>query len=122
MTRPASAAMLTLAFEELGLAAVNAWTVETNIPAQRVLEALHFRCIGRQRQCHYIDGRPLDRLLFDLLATEHRDVPHAGLEHTSATDLRPALCEVPPAGSVARHGPDQHRAGGLAHVARIPAS
>jgi len=90
-TRPAAAAMLTLAFEELGLAAVNAWTVETNIPAQRVLEALHFRCIGRQRQCHYIDGRPLDRLLFDLLATEHRDVPHAGLEHTSATDLHPAL-------------------------------
>jgi len=83
--------MLTLAFTELGLQAVNAWTVETNIPAQRCLEQLHFRCIGRQRQCHYIDGRALDRLLFDLLATEHRDVPHAGLEHTSATDLRPAL-------------------------------
>jgi RimJ/RimL family protein N-acetyltransferase len=81
--------MLTLAFTELGLEAVNAWTVETNIPAQRVLEALHFRHIGRQRQCHYIDGRPLDRLLFDLLATEHRDVSHAGLEQTRATDLRP---------------------------------
>jgi len=78
----------TLASTELGLEAVNAWTVEINIPAQRVLEALHFRHIGRQRQCHYIDGRPLDRLLFDLLATEHRD-SHAGLERTRATDLRP---------------------------------
>ena len=81
--------MLTLAFTELGLEAVNAWTVEINIPAQRVLEALHFRPIGRQRRCHYIDGRPLDRLLFDLLATEHRDLSHAGLEQTRATDLRP---------------------------------
>ena len=90
-TSRACAAMLTLAFGELGLRAVNAWTVETNIPAQRVLEALHFRCIGRQRQCHVIDGRPLDRLLFDLLATEHQDVSHAGLEQTSVPDLRPAL-------------------------------
>ena len=81
--------MLTLAFREVGLEAVNAWTVETNIPAQRCLEQLHFRYIGRQRQCHYIDGRPLDRLLFDLLATEHRDVSHAGLEGTRATDLHP---------------------------------
>ena len=88
-TTEAAHHMLTLAFTELGLHAVNAWTVETNIPAQRCLEQLHFRYIGRQRQCHYIDGRALDRLLFDLLATEHRDVPHAGLEHTSATDLRP---------------------------------
>src|SRR5438093_11856860 len=105
MTRPASAAMLTLAFEELGLAAVNAWTVETNIPAQRVLEALHFRCIGRQRQCRYIDGRPLDRLLFDLLATEHRDVPPGGLQRTSPNDHHPALGEIPTHGHVQRRGP-----------------
>ena len=65
--------MLTMGFTELGLRAVNAWTVETNIPAQRVLEGLHFKYIGRQRQCHCIDGRLLDRLLFDLLATEHQD-------------------------------------------------
>ena len=88
-TTEAAHHMLTLAFTELGLHAVNAWTVETNIPAQRCLEQLHFRYIGRQRRCHYIDGRPLDRLLFDLLATEHRDLSHAGLEQTRATDLRP---------------------------------
>src|SRR5438034_602436 len=63
--------ILTLGFTELGLQAVNAWTLETNRPAQRVLERLHFRYIGRQRQCHCIDGRRLDRLLYDLLATEH---------------------------------------------------
>ena len=33
-------------------------------------EDLGFRYIGRQRQCHVIDGRAYDRLLFDLLAEE----------------------------------------------------
>jgi len=88
-TRHACHQMLTLGFTELGLRAINAWTVETNTPAQRCLEHLHFRYIGRQRQCHYIDGRPLDRLLFDLLATEHQDVSHAGYQHANASDLRP---------------------------------
>ncbi|TMJ06736.1 MAG: GNAT family N-acetyltransferase [Bacillati bacterium ANGP1] len=73
-TTEACSKMLTLGFTELGLQAINAWTLETNVPAQRVLERLHFRYIGRQRQCHCIDGRRLDRLLFDLLAAEHRDV------------------------------------------------
>jgi RimJ/RimL family protein N-acetyltransferase len=90
-TEEACAKMLTLGFTELGLEAINAWTLETNRPAQRVLERLHFTYIGRQRRCHYVDGRPLDRLLFDLLATEHLDVSHAGLEQTGATDLRPVL-------------------------------
>ena len=81
--------MLTLGFSELGLQAVNAWTVETNVPAQRALEQLHFRYIGRQRQCHYIDGRPLDRLLFDLLASEHQDPSHVRSQHDRASDLHP---------------------------------
>ncbi|HYT05054.1 MAG TPA: GNAT family protein [Gemmatimonadales bacterium] len=90
-TLRACSAILTLGFTELGLQAINAWTVETNIPAQRVLEQLHFRYIGRQRRCHYIDGRPLDRLLFDLLATEHQDVSHAGYQAARESDLRPVL-------------------------------
>jgi RimJ/RimL family protein N-acetyltransferase len=64
--------VLTLAFQELGLGAIFTWTVEGN-PSVRVLERLNFRFIGRQRQCHYIDGRPYDRLWFDLLASEHRE-------------------------------------------------
>lgn len=90
-TTEACAKMLTVGFTEVGLHAINAWTLETNRPAQRVLERLHFNYIGRQRQCHTIDGRSLDRLLFDLLATEHQDMSHAGLEHTRATDHRPVL-------------------------------
>jgi RimJ/RimL family protein N-acetyltransferase len=74
-TDRACSKLLTLAFAELGLRAVNAWTVEINVPAQRVLERLGFRYIGRQRQCHCIDGQSYDRLLFDLLATEHREIP-----------------------------------------------
>lgn len=67
--------MLTLAFEELGLAAINTWTVEHN-PSLGVAERNNFRFIGRQRQCHYIDGHPYDRLLFDILASEHKEGSH----------------------------------------------
>lgn len=70
----ATSRLLTYAFTELGLRAVTAWTVEINVASRRALERLHFRYIGRQRQCHYIDGRPYDRLLFDLLAAEHEEI------------------------------------------------
>lgn len=73
----AASRLLTLAFRELGLHSVNTWTVEHN-PSQRSAERLGFRLVGRLRQCHFIDGRPYDRLLFDLLASEHREVPHPG--------------------------------------------
>lgn len=73
-TTRACSKLLTYAFTELGLRAVNAWTTEINVAAQRALERLHFRYIGRQRQCHEIDGRPYDRLLYDLLADEHREL------------------------------------------------
>ncbi len=69
----ASSKFLTLAFRDLGLNAVNTWAVEHN-PSLRTIERLGFRFIGRQRQCHYIDGRPYDRLMFDLLASEHREL------------------------------------------------
>jgi len=67
----ASAKLLTLAFGNLGLNAVNTWVVDHN-PSLRTIERLGFRFIGRQRQCHTIDGRLYDRLLFDLLAAEYR--------------------------------------------------
>ncbi len=69
----ASSRLMTLAFRDLGLRAVNTWAVEHN-PSLRTIERLGFRLIGRQRQCHYIDGRPHDRLLFDLLAAEHQEL------------------------------------------------
>jgi RimJ/RimL family protein N-acetyltransferase len=63
---------LTLAFRELGLHSVNTWVVEHN-SSQRGIQRLGFRLVGRQRQCHFIDGQAYDRLLFDLLASEHRE-------------------------------------------------
>jgi RimJ/RimL family protein N-acetyltransferase len=69
----ATAAMLTLGFRELGLRAIHTWIVEHN-PSIYVAERVRFRPMGRQRQCHYIDGRAYDRLWFDLLASEHEDL------------------------------------------------
>lgn len=64
--------ILQFGFGTLGLHAVNAWAVSINRASMRVLERNNFQPIGRLRQCHYIEGRMFDRLLFDLLASEHR--------------------------------------------------
>jgi RimJ/RimL family protein N-acetyltransferase len=69
----AASRLLTLAFQELGLNSVNTWIVAHN-PSQRSAARLGFRYVGRQRQCHLIDGRACDRLLYDLLASEHREL------------------------------------------------
>jgi len=69
----AASRFLSLAFGELGLRSVNTWLVEHN-PSARVMERLNFRYMGRQRQSHCIDGRVYDRLWFDLLASEHREL------------------------------------------------
>jgi RimJ/RimL family protein N-acetyltransferase len=69
----ASSKLMTLAFRDLGLYAINTWAVDHN-PSIRTIERLGFRFVGRQRQCHYIDGQLHDRLLFDLLASEHREL------------------------------------------------
>jgi len=68
----AVSAMLTLGFQSMGLRTINTWVVEHN-PSIRVAERLRFRPAGRQRQCHYIDGLPYDRLWFDMLASEHQE-------------------------------------------------
>lgn len=68
----AASRLLTMAFNDLGLHAVNTWVVDGN-PSRRLVEKLNFRYCGRQREAHYIDGRPHDRLFFDLLASEHVD-------------------------------------------------
>jgi RimJ/RimL family protein N-acetyltransferase len=73
-TTRAVAHLLTLGFRELKLQAVNAWAVEHNTASIHVLTRNRFRPIGRQRRCHYIDGRPYDRLLFDLLVGEYEHV------------------------------------------------
>jgi RimJ/RimL family protein N-acetyltransferase len=69
----ATSRMLTFGFTELGLHAIQTWIVEHN-PSVRVAERVRFRPIGRQRQCHLIDGRAYDRLWFDLLPSEHEEL------------------------------------------------
>ena len=71
----AASKLLTCGFRELELEVVGAWTVEINVAGRRALERLNFTYIGRQRRCHWIDDKPYDRLLFDLLATEHQELP-----------------------------------------------
>ena len=67
LTATAVAKVLGAGFAELGLHAVHAWAVPENRASVRILEKTGFKLIGRQRQCHYIDGRAYDRLLYDLL-------------------------------------------------------
>jgi RimJ/RimL family protein N-acetyltransferase len=90
----ASSKFLTLAFRDLGLHAINTWAVDHN-QSLRIIERLGFRFVGRQRQCHYIDGRPYDRLMFDLLASEHRELGDEG-RHCTERSRRQADCEAQP--------------------------
>jgi RimJ/RimL family protein N-acetyltransferase len=73
-TTRALSRLFTLGFRDLGLGAIQSWSVEPNQSGIEVTKRLGLRYVGRQRQCHYIDGRPYDRLLFDLLASEHREI------------------------------------------------
>ena len=68
MTTRAVEAVLEIAFDQLELDAINAWTVADNRASERILQKTGFRLIGRQRRCHYIDDQPHDRLLFDRLS------------------------------------------------------
>ena len=69
----ATSHMLTLGFTELGLHSINTWSVEHN-PSVHIAQALRMNLVGRQRQCHRIDGQTYDRLWFDILASEHKDL------------------------------------------------
>jgi RimJ/RimL family protein N-acetyltransferase len=69
----AVAALLSHGFREMRLRSVNAWVVEDNV-AINILRRLRFTEFGRQRQCHCINGRWHDRVWFDLVAGEHRDL------------------------------------------------
>jgi RimJ/RimL family protein N-acetyltransferase len=57
------------AFSDLGLHSVSGWASDGNFTV-RVFQKLGFRCIGRQRECHFQDGVLKDRILFDILQHE----------------------------------------------------
>lgn len=60
-------------FEELDLHSILAWTLEHNTGGRRIIEQNNFQFIGRQRQCHFIDDKAYDRLLYDLLKSEYKN-------------------------------------------------
>lgn len=78
----AGSKFLTLAFRELRLNVIQTWVAEGN-PSQRLVERLGFRFVGRQRSSHAVGGRPCDRLLYDLLAAEHREIESLPLRATA---------------------------------------
>jgi RimJ/RimL family protein N-acetyltransferase len=71
-TARALSEILGYGFNVLNLESVYAWAAETNYPCIRISEILGFRCIGRQRRCHLIDGVLQDRLLYDLVRAEYK--------------------------------------------------
>lgn len=74
--------LLTEGFVRLGLKAVWGWIAEGNSPSLRMVEKLKFSYIGRQRRCHALNGHICDRLLFDILASEHKDGADARVERS----------------------------------------
>jgi RimJ/RimL family protein N-acetyltransferase len=93
----ASSKLLTLAFQDLGLHVINTWAVEHN-PSLRTIERLGFRFVGRQRRCHCIDGLLFDRLLFDLLASEHRELEEVRRHGTKSSHQEAVSERLPQAG------------------------
>lgn len=62
--------MAVIAFNELGLESIYAWTLNTDAISKQVLVNNRFNFIGRRRQCHPIDGKLYDRLLYDIIAED----------------------------------------------------
>ena len=73
-------AMMTVGFRDLGLQSIHTWIVEGN-PSVHVARKAGFKPIGRQRQCHVIDGRVYDRLWFDVIASEHQEYLDVRRQH-----------------------------------------
>ena len=59
-------------FREIGLASVYAWITEDNLASRGVLQKVGFREAGRIRCAASSAGRQVDRIYFDLVASEVR--------------------------------------------------
>jgi RimJ/RimL family protein N-acetyltransferase len=62
--------MVRKCFQELKLESLYAWTMEDNLTSTRVLKKVGFREAGRIRRAACSNGRQVDRIYFDLLASE----------------------------------------------------
>jgi RimJ/RimL family protein N-acetyltransferase len=57
-------------FQELNLKSLYAWAMENNLASTKVLEKAGFRKAGKLRQAACSNGEQVDRIYFDLLASE----------------------------------------------------
>ncbi len=57
-------------FENLELQSIYAWIMEDNIPSQRAIAEADFQPGGRIRQATSSDGRPVDRLYYDIVPAD----------------------------------------------------
>jgi RimJ/RimL family protein N-acetyltransferase len=57
-------------FQEIKLESLYAWTMEDNLASAKVLQKVGFREAGRIRRATSSSGRQVDRIYFDLLASD----------------------------------------------------
>jgi RimJ/RimL family protein N-acetyltransferase len=69
--------IIRLGFDEMKLNTMQCWRVDGNRASDRIIRMLNFQPAGRLRRCHRIDGEIHDRLLFDLLPSEFREIGDA---------------------------------------------
>lgn len=84
-TAQAVSKLLQFGFAELGLESVFAWAVAQNVASVRILEKNHFQFVGRLRHSHMLNNVPVDRLYFDLLASEYQPMSDRDLASSSGT-------------------------------------
>jgi RimJ/RimL family protein N-acetyltransferase len=70
ITADAVRQLIRLAFMEMGLECIFAWTVEGNTESLRLLKAVGFREVGRIRRSACIAGQQLDKLYFDIIRSD----------------------------------------------------
>jgi RimJ/RimL family protein N-acetyltransferase len=64
------------AFDELGLARIEAWIDVANAPSQRVAERTGYTLEGVRRSTHFKEGKRVDMAVYSLLPADLRETPH----------------------------------------------
>lgn len=70
ITSSAVCQLAEVAFNEVGLASLYAWTMDDNVASQKTLLNAGFREAGRLRQSALSGSRQVDRIYFDILPDE----------------------------------------------------
>ena len=81
----AACEILQYAFAVLKLNSISTYVVESNHNPLVVSSGFHY--LGRQRQCHFVDGIFRDRLCFDLLSSEFKPLHYRKVEAANNATL-----------------------------------